>query len=295
MPTHSPTVDVNKVIWITSLSEEEYSVTRRIHDDLLPYLLSQGIIFEELEPQSGAELLQQLDDLAVDATNGVRPIIHIDTHGNEQGLGIKATNEMVPWEAIVDRFKKINIATENNLCVISLACFGFHVIEPISITDTTPFYIVAGSQQKVYEDYIESVTVDFYKYMFDNNDIVGAYNKFLAGQLRVLHCEKLVHRALAGYIRAGTMGEGAAERIEGLLARLARDTPPGKIFNAEEARRLLEEEIRPDQGLLERRVQQFLIGRKPQFDIDEVIEHAKTMPDPYADRKRARPNPLDHI
>ena len=128
-----------------SLEEHEQGTTRRVIEDLEPYLSSIELPFVFVEPKTKAELLAGLASIAKRATEGLRPIIHIDTHGSERdGIYITASKELVSWQVLVDEFRKINAATENNLCVVSAACFGLNMIQPITITRQTPFFLIVA-------------------------------------------------------------------------------------------------------------------------------------------------------
>lgn len=126
--------NVNAVLWITSLHENEQGVTRRILDDLEPYLASKEVIFQRFEPQGADHLMAYLDAVADAAlAAGLAPIIHFDTHGTiEHGIHIVASKEDCLWDKITERLRAINVATGNDLCVVSLACFSFHIVRHLT-------------------------------------------------------------------------------------------------------------------------------------------------------------------
>ena len=295
MSTFDSEVQNNMVVWITSLGEDEYGTTRHLLDDLEPYFLSKNVGFLEFQPENTAHLMMLFDVLADKAAEGLRPIIHFDTHGSHDGLLIEATGEVASWGEIVEKLRILNVAAKNNVCLISMACFGFNQVTPVKIMSPTPFYLMAGSTDLVYVHFIRQVTVDFYKHVFDECDIVGAYEKYLKPRLRVLHCEKMLFSALAGYVRAGTIGAQRRQRVEDLITAAVRTLPTGVVPDLPAMRKIVKTSIKPKQELLDRMVEVFLVGKKVPYDIDKVIEHAKTLPDPYADGKRKRPSPLDHL
>lgn len=183
MPTYAATSDIDTIIWITSLRESEQGVTRRILEDLEPYLLSEKVEFKFFGPQSVDELRNVFTVIAEEAASGQRPLIHFDTHGGEtSGIHIVASDEDMSWDEVTDHLRVINLATENNLCVISLACFGFKIIHSLKMTDQAPFFILAGSESEIPASYIEDTVVPFYRHIFDNDDVVGAFEAHLKGQ-----------------------------------------------------------------------------------------------------------------
>lgn len=295
MTTYGSEVQINMVVWITSLNESEYGTTRYLLEDLEPYFKSKNVGFLEFQPKSADDLMVFFDVLAEKAEEGLRPIIHIDTHGSPNGLIVEPTGETASWEEIVEKFRILNTAAKNNVCMISMACFGFNQIMPVKIMSPTPFYLMAGSTEEVYVRFIREVTVDFYKHVFDECDIVGAYETYLRPQLRVLHCEKVLFTAMAGYVRAGTYGALGRQRVEDLITAAISTLPEGVEPDLKQMRKIAKEGMKPKQELLDRMAATFLIGKPVPYNIDAIIEQAKKMPDPYADGKRKRPSPLNHV
>lgn len=296
MPKYAATADIDTVVWITSLKDSEQGVTRRILEDLEPYLLSEKVEFRYFDPQTVGELRNVFTIIAEEAASGQRPLIHFDTHGGETtGIHIAPSNEDMSWDEVIDHLRAINLATENNLCVISLACYGFKIIRSVKMTDQTPFFLLAGSESEIPASYIQDTVVPFYRHIFDNDDVVGGFETHLKGKLRILHSEQLAYEALARYIRAGTMGEGKRSRVEDLVTAGARNVGHVNRARIRAMRKVAKEGVKPTQALVNRMIQNFLVGKTVHFNIDEVTAYARTLPDPYADGTRRRPSPLDHL
>ncbi|HEY1546078.1 MAG TPA: hypothetical protein VGG01_27050, partial [Xanthobacteraceae bacterium] len=89
---------------------------------LEPFLQAMQVPFIKVEPKTAAELFQLLELLEDRAKKGLRPIIHLDTHGGlTDGLHVAASGEFITWGELVDRLRPINIAAQNNICVVSAA------------------------------------------------------------------------------------------------------------------------------------------------------------------------------
>jgi hypothetical protein len=279
----SAALNVNSLIWISSLEPNEQGTTHRVHDDLQPYFLSIGLPFKSVEPKTANQLLTCLEAIERRAKAGLRPIIHFDTHGSaEQGLYIAGSGEFVPWTRLVDKLRKINIATKNNLCVVSAACCSMHAIKPITIGEPTPFFALIAPEQTVSFWFIEQNTVKFYEEVFGGLDVVAAYEKYFAPKLALFHCERLLGIALTKYICDSCMGKGLKTRREDLMTRVFSS---GGLSNSRQNRRMVrkkvKELIRPNQALIDRYIQSFLIGKKVPFSIQQIVNLAKA--------ERARP------
>jgi hypothetical protein len=269
-------VKVNSVVWITSLHEHQKGVTRRIIEDLEPYLARREIRFEFREVTSAQDLLDYFDQIRSAAADGMLPIIHIDMHGGEeQGLHIAATGENVAWATVVDKFREINIVTNNNLCVVSLACFSFKAVLEIEITSQTPFYILAAPQMKVQAGFVEDVAVSFYQHVFDEQELIGAYRSVLMRKLNLMHCEEMFVASFIKYIRKACMGKGAKRRVEDLLTDARAQGIPIRDCDLSRFRKIIKRAIKPTQEQVDRYAGTFLIGRRVGFKVGDLIARAK--------------------
>jgi hypothetical protein len=280
----SSILNINSVIWISSLEGSEKGSTQRVIDDLQPYFVSIGLPFKFVEPKTKAELLACLDAIERRARAGLKPIIHFDTHGNaESGVYIASSKEFVSWQQLVDKLREINIATQNNLGVVSAACFGTHVIKPIVVGEATPFFALIAPEEKVSFGYIEQHTVQFYQDLFEKGDVVAAYNGNFSERLKLFHCEKLLAIALVRYIAAHCMGRGKKKRQEALMTQVFEG---GRLPNTRQNRKMVRSKvkhmIKPTQALIDRYVQDFLIGKKVPFSVQEIMNLARSSKQPLS-------------
>lgn len=267
---------VNHVVWVTSLSDNEKGVTNRIFEDTESYLNSKGICLEKVEPKNADELRQFLKGLADKAEEGLKPIIHFDVHGTaERGLHIHCSNEYISWHDIVSLLRDINIKTENNLCVISFACFSFELIRKIDLAKASPFYFFAAPQKEVNGGFVEDKCCQFYTDLFNEEDILKSYKNSLSERMCYLHSEKLLFEILAKYIKNNTMGKSRNKRVERLITLFLSNI--GYSYNGKlsKFRKFLKKNISPNSDLLDRYVKSFLIGKRVSYTIDDVIEYAK--------------------
>lgn len=275
---------VNTVVWIRSLPAAEQRPTERVHDDLQPYLISKGIPFKLYEPQSAADFYDVLSQLVTRAANGLRPILFIDIHGaDKSGIFIDPTNEIIGWDKFVELLRPINVATKNNLCVVSAACFSLQSIMEMGIEEPVPYFIYIAAEREFYFE--ERKIVAFFEDVFDGLDIVSAHEKHLAHQTSLFHCERAFIRALVGYIREYCIGSGLQKRKEYLLSEAIKQGMPNTRYERRRARKAVESGVRPSQALIDRFVDRFLIGKKIAISIVDVMRIVRKR---VADDERAR-------
>ena len=276
------TTKVNAIVWITSLAEHEKGVTRRVTEDLKDWCAREGDVpFELHEPKSSQELVLLLDRLAKFATSngGWNPMIHLDTHGlADRGIKIDTTGEFVDWPTLADRFRAINIASGNNLVVVSHACFSLNVIRQIDLKKPTPFFMLFAPEGEIAAGVIEENTVGFYKDILTGHDVVEAREHWFPGDWVMFHCQRFMAILLARMIDTELIGRRAQRRKEELVSKgLAAGYP-----NNRETRRRLRAQanalIKPNDKLLKRTTGVFLMGQDPGFgiqDLHEIVMNAR--------------------
>ena len=185
MPNFSSTLTIDSLFWFTSLEPDEQGVTRRIQEDLIPYLDSIDLRYKAFEPKTAAQLLGILNQIASKATAGLRPILHFDTHGNiEDGIRLSGSGEFVSWPDLVASFRAINVATGNNLCVVSGRCYSMNAVWQVDLTKPCPFFILIAPENDVSSGFLEDNIIAFYRSLFEECEVTLAYQRHLAPRTR---------------------------------------------------------------------------------------------------------------
>lgn len=287
-------VTVNAVVWIMSLKNDgERQSTDQVLAFLEPFLQAIKIPFLKFEPQSAAELLKVTRLLEVWARDGLRPIIHLDTHGDHtDGLYIAASKEDIPWRELADQLRPINVATQNNLCVVSGACFSMHTIMTLNFREPTPFFLMFAPAVEVTFGFIESRMFGFYEDVFTSHDVMRAYERHLAPNLQEFHCHRLVVKSISGFMRDNCIGRGKRRRLR---KTLEQTLGPGKQYPdipyfRKMTRRVALVLFRPNQPLIDRHAKPFLMGQALQIGFDEILAfvRADAMKINVLRRRRAR-------
>lgn len=272
-------ISLNAVVWIMSPDDDdERQSTEQVLTFLEPFLTAKQIPFLKVEPKTAAELRQFLKAMEQQAKAGMRPIIHFDTHGGKKdGLYIAASREFVPWRELVQLLRPINVATQNNVCIVSAACFSLHTIMELDITAATPFFVMFAPEHTVTFGFIEDNTFNFYEDVFTSLDVMLAHERHLAPNLQSYHCQRLILKSLTGYIRDSCTGRGKRKRIRSLVrstlgpGKKHPDTPENRRM----VRRVSRAVIRPNQALIDRYARPFLMGQKLSISISEILPFAR--------------------
>jgi len=168
--------------------------------------------------------------------------------------------------------RNININTGNNLCVIGAACYGLRAIMPLSLTEASPFYVLLAPEEAVLLGFLASNIPPFYRMLFECGSIDSSYSRYLSDKFKFFHCEKMLFIVIAKYINEQCRGKGARERREKLLTEIfshGAEKTPEKL---KEIRAALKSGLKPDQLLLDRYANKFLIGRQCSFNMGELLQ-----------------------
>lgn len=273
------TSKMNCLYWITSLHESEQGVTRRVWEDLEGVAGQRRLAIAQYTPMSGAEFLAVLDQIAAEARLGMLPMIHLDIHGSaEGGVLVAATGEYVTWQTLANKFRVINEIVGNNLCVISGACFSFHVVKAININQVSPFFMLLAPEHEIAAGDIEKNVIGFYRDMIDKSDILAAQERWFPTQMRVFHCERYLAIVLAKYINNAGMGKQKERRKEHLVTvAVERGLAPNR-HNLRAARKIAKKGIEPTEVLIDRFIPTFLARKRPSFTVaalKKMVEQAR--------------------
>jgi hypothetical protein len=264
---------VNSVYWLTSIPSNEAGVTRRILEDLEPFWAVSTLGLVAVDIESAEHFFEVLDEIAVRSKSGLRPLIHLDLHGStEHGLQISATAENIAWDKLADKLRTINIATTNNLIVVSGACFSFQAIKQLSIQKAVPFFALFAPETEITAGIIEKGTVGFYKAIFCGEDIFEAAAEWFGKSLSVFHSEKMLAVVLARHLNDTGLGKQRKRRMEYLVTTALERGIPNNQSNLQKLRKSAKAMTGPTAELIERFIPIFLCGRRPNFTIAQIAE-----------------------
>jgi hypothetical protein len=250
----------NSIVIIKSLGAGELDTAKTIHEFLLG-LSKDGLTIELHEAQSKTHVLEILSDVRERSKMGLKPIVHFETHGNkDHGLHISKSNEFVSWEELIEKFREINIATNNNLGVVMAACFGLYAIKPIKIFEPSPFFVLIASLETVGAGYIHDQIKLFYKGLLTDGDLDSGLAE-IDEKFKPFHSEKFFTISVIKYFRQACVGRGGGNRRERLVT-MALDgiRNPTKI-QLKAIRKGAKKFIKPNQVAFQRIADRFIIDQ----------------------------------
>ena len=219
------------------------------------------------------ELRSKLEEIEHLSRNGVKPILHIECHGDvEGGLAVGDEQDRFSWQALEPLLRRINIASGCNLGVVMGVCHGLHAITPIRIARPTPFYFLLGSQDELTAGTLRTEMPKFYETLFDTDNLDSALR--CVPSCKPFHADRLFAESFGKYLRRACMGKGKRERVESALSLANWTRGP---MNREQRRRLrTHARAQFNAGAhgtaFDRMARTFLPGRPPSFTFDDLLQ-----------------------
>jgi hypothetical protein len=134
--------------------------------------LSLPVIFRK--PTSATELLAILDELHADViATGRSPILDIECHGNQEGLGM-ADGSFVTWERVKPKLEAINLACRFNLILLLGCCHGGYFASTTRLHERSAFCAYVGPTESVAAGSLYDGFLAFYQSLFKDRDLTTA-------------------------------------------------------------------------------------------------------------------------
>jgi len=177
----------NQVIVIQSLDEFDVPTS----DDLLKFIRTScdayghNVEFRAARCANATEFVIELRKIANDCRRlGWMPLIHIETHGDEESGLVFANGSELNWEHLTAELRAINLASDFNLLVVCSACYGFHCIGQIDILKCAPFYAVLAPTDAIDPGEIYATMYSFYREALKSRDLGQAFDALQRTNLR---------------------------------------------------------------------------------------------------------------
>jgi hypothetical protein len=108
--------------------------------------------------------------------DGIKPILHFDLHGYEDGIDLNS-GEVVDWNEIADSLIEINKASNIQLFVCAGACFGVGMVKITNFMKRAPYSVLVGPNGSIKAKYISEFYSSLYNEYLDTGDIKDFFDK----------------------------------------------------------------------------------------------------------------------
>ena len=251
------------VVIFDGLAARDHQTAARLFDDVMHLRDSVGMPFATLRKVTGrTSMLEELADLRRLCLAGLRPIIHIEGHGERDvGLRLGEDRELLSWTEIGAALTEMNHITRNNLGVVVGACHGFYLVNNVSIERPCPYFFLVAPTEEVSAGLIEDRMPRFYRTLLATRSFDHA-SATLGPDFQEFLAEKFFCLTFARHMRDHSIGRGGERHVEELLTKAVRE---GKAANRDERRSLRKRFrvlVKSPEAIYYRMSRTFLHGRR---------------------------------
>lgn len=167
-PPKSALIQASNVLIIEWLPADDRHTGRELHDWIEQRRKGWSAYFP---CQSKRELIAAIRNAAeYTQESGLKPVLHIEAHGNEDGLAGPNENggaEYLLWEELTGSLQRLNLATQCNLMIVVAACIGFAGILALSRGPRAPAIALVGPNDVVNAGDLLQGAKEFYRRLLD--------------------------------------------------------------------------------------------------------------------------------
>jgi hypothetical protein len=158
----------SKIVIAQSIPSAEMHTGTMLHEDIktLNAWHNRGLNTELVNIHSKNELLDLISRLEDEARLSAEwPVLHIEAHGNRNGLGLSSGN-FITWQELKVPLINLNIQTRNNLLVVLSACYGAYLTKVVVPTDRSPCWGLVGPSEEISASVLLASFTEFYNELF---------------------------------------------------------------------------------------------------------------------------------
>ncbi|HIE1457114.1 hypothetical protein UDZ25_20195 [Serratia marcescens] len=243
--TFQKKINFNKLIILDCLPENEYQTARRLHENLSDKGFGSGIsLLKVQDAQSFRNILKNIKDFFIPELKiGLRPIIHIEAHGNPISM-VLPDKSIIHWNELADELGIINRLMNNELIAFIGTCHGYNFIHKNhTIKKFTPVYFCIAPFDAIPAGDIENATHTFYNSLFSTGDLTSSANLLDLSKFHTYNSDYMFHRAFHEAMQRHNRGKALKNRREELITLAIKElghkwnemTPKDKkeyLFNA---------------------------------------------------------------
>ena len=217
-----------KKIWvIESLPDGEYRTGKVLYDDVLFYknLQNPNLLVEFVEVHNRKDVTTVLERITDNLrTTGHIPLLHFETHGNKDGMGLK-NGDFIGHEELLPFLREINILTKHNLLVVVSACNGAYLTKILanSLTLPCPVWGICGPSESISAGDLVTGYSAFYNELLVPSNLNSAITKLRqsipkhADKFSILNSEYLFMGAFDKYIQNMCTPDSVEKRTKAII------------------------------------------------------------------------------
>jgi hypothetical protein len=219
----------DSVVVIESLNRQKSEPTgmNLFENTIAPALDRHGMSGGLYQITTRAEFFGCLRQTLQMTKDGHAPILHIEAHGDSEGLEL-ASEQHIKWSELAPALTEINLGCQMNLLVVAAACEGWYLGSVLQPINRSPVWGVIGPPTITQAGKLYAATTSFYREMLESFDLSKAlramndHGDIDAWDFDLSSAELIFCIVFRHYMRDLIEGETQEQRANRLVADIAR-------------------------------------------------------------------------
>lgn len=235
---YESSVSFDGVVVVESLRKPSLLTgTELFETTIAPTALANNAFAEHHPVSRRGEFFAALSRAQELADKGHSPIVHLEMHGDKEGLQL-TSSETVEWSELAPILTRVNERTRMNLLVVAAACHGWYLSEILRPIDRAPAWGIIGPPHSVGDRDLYAAMKRFYSTLWSSVNLRQALDAANEGlsmadwTFRLQSADLLYCRVFQWYLESFEE-ESRAERVNRLVAEAAK--APGFGFATDNA------------------------------------------------------------
>ena len=223
--------ECNGLVILESLAEGERPTAERLELSVRKAIDGHprldGLFVRRRQIRTREDLLGEFAAMQEACTSGrphpLRPLLHLEMHGHEEGVRLEPSGELVPWKSVYDDFVNVNRATAGQLQVSLGVCSGAYIIDLINPPDPAPFWGALGATDAVWDSSVERFFTEYFAELFRGFDGTAAFDRAErclsedAGKFHYFSGRQIFHGAYTQLLAKSLTASGLDEMVDSAL------------------------------------------------------------------------------
>ncbi len=224
---------ITRLVIIHSLDDRDANTIPQLVGRLKTLNEAQGLNLEivSIECTYAKQFSEIVSGIIEDINKGVKPLLHIECHGDKKEGLIFANGSNLSWEELSAQLLKINIAMRFNLLLVILACYGGFIEDEKQIGKQAPYWGLITPIETIKSSDAIKIYFKFYDTLLSKKDLALAFKKVIdirlgVGSWHVNTAESWYLAAINYYINKHHSKPNFCELVKCQLTRLHADNSP---------------------------------------------------------------------
>lgn len=260
----------NSIFIIDGLADNDLQTAKRLYEDLKIKIstTNYGHCYYRKVNDSLA-LFNVLNEILERVKLGLRPIIHIEAHGDmTNGLQISGKNDFVSWKNLLVALQRINKNSFNNTGLSLPLCYGLDILRDIDIEQPSPFLFIVAPSGIIKAGIVESTMIHFYTDILQNRSLESA-KPIIIKSLHIIFSEQIFHVIFMQIFKNKFVGKGKESFINHILTELSINKKINPIEDIKGSRKSIKTLTSQPDFFFKKYGKKFMHG-KMNFDFNEV-------------------------